>query len=456
MTEKKYLKWYQKVAYGSGDVAANCTFALISSFMLIYLTNTVGLNSAVVGTLMMASKLLDGITDVFFGTLIDRTKSKMGKARPWMLYSQIGVSLCLFLVFAIPDTSQVIQYAYFFVFYTALNAVFYTANNIAYASLTALITKNSNERVQVGSIRFMFSLATNIIVASVAMGMVTSFGGGVAGWRTVALIFAVIGLAVNTFSCLMVKEVVEEDNVQADSGASQQKISLWQSAKYLAANKYYIIILLFYICMYGLSGITQGVGIYFMTYILGSASLLGTFSMMSMFPMIIALALTPILVKKFKSMWKVNTAGYIASSILGIGAIYAALTLNVPLMLGIAFVRGLCTGPTTGTLNALIAEASGYTYRTKKVRLDGTMYSCSSMGIKLGGGIGSAVCGWLLNAGGYDGMAAAQSQGALNMITAMYVFIPFVMGIIMTILVASLKVEKANQQWDKEHGVTTV
>ena len=146
--EKKYLKWYQKVAYGSGDLAANCSYGLVSSFILLYLTGTMGLNSGIIGTLMLASKFLDGISDVIFGTLIDRTHSKLGKARPWMLYGQIGLSVCLFLLFAVPAADTTVQYIYFFVVYTALNAVFFTANNIAYASLVALITKNNNERVQ--------------------------------------------------------------------------------------------------------------------------------------------------------------------------------------------------------------------------------------------------------------------------------------------------------------------
>ena len=101
-TEKKYLKWYQKIAYGAGDLASNTSYGLVSSFVLLYLSDTMGLNTGIIGTLMLVSKFLDGISDVIFGNLIDRTKSKLGKARPWMLYAQIGVSLCLVLLFSIP------------------------------------------------------------------------------------------------------------------------------------------------------------------------------------------------------------------------------------------------------------------------------------------------------------------------------------------------------------------
>lgn len=103
MEEKKYLKWYNKVGYGSGDIAGNVVYAFLSTFVLIYLTNTVGLKSGIVGTLIAVSKLFDGVTDVFFGAMIDKTKTKMGKARPWMLYGYIGCAVTLIAIFAIPE-----------------------------------------------------------------------------------------------------------------------------------------------------------------------------------------------------------------------------------------------------------------------------------------------------------------------------------------------------------------
>lgn len=100
--EKTYLKWYNKVGYGSGDVAGNVVYALLSSFVMIYLTDTIGLNAGVIGVLIAVSKIFDGITDIIFGTLIDKTHTKMGKAKPWMLYGFIGCAITLIGVFAIP------------------------------------------------------------------------------------------------------------------------------------------------------------------------------------------------------------------------------------------------------------------------------------------------------------------------------------------------------------------
>ena len=132
-SQKKYLKWYNKVGYGLGDVAGNVVYALLSAFVMIYLADTAGLNPGVVGTLMMLSKVFDGISDMIFGTLLDRTNTRMGKARPWMLWAYVGCAVLLVAIFAIPPSlGDFAKYTWFFIAYTLLNAVFFTANNIAY------------------------------------------------------------------------------------------------------------------------------------------------------------------------------------------------------------------------------------------------------------------------------------------------------------------------------------
>lgn len=455
-TEKKYLKWYNKLAYGAGDLASNTSYGLVSSFVLLYLSDTMGLDTGIIGTLMLVSKIFDGISDVIFGNLIDHTKSKLGKARPWMLYGQIGVSLCLVLLFSIPQgIGQTAQYAFFFAFYTALNAVFYTANGIAYSALSALITRNKNERVQLGSFRFMFAVATNIVMGFSVTAGVEAFGGGAAGWRMVAIICAVIGLIVNTISCLSVKELPE--NVDAEYEVDKERvqdddIGFKESIKLLLCNKYYILIVAIYIVYYFMSNLTTGSGIYFMENVLGDGSLLGMFSMMKMFPVIIALIFTPILVNKLKSMQKINFWGYLISDIFGLVLIYFASQRNVAMMLLFMFIKGIFAGTLTGTLNALIAEIAGYTYRTKEVHIDGMMFSCSSLGVKVGGGLGTAAVGWLLKLGGYVGTAATQTEGAINMIFNLYVTFPVILGVVITILLAFLNVEKENQRIDSERN----
>ena len=225
MQEKTYLKWYNKVGYGSGDIAGNVVYAFLSSFAMIYLTNTIGLSSGIVGTLIAVSKLFDGFTDIFFGSMIDKTRSRLGRARPWMLYGYVGCAVTLAAIFAVPTGwGTTAQYAWFFIAYTLLNGVFYTANNIAYSALTSLVTKNSKERVQMGSYRFIFAFGTSLLIQSVTIKFVAMIGGGAAAWRTVAIVYAVIGLVINTISTFSVRELSEEELKEELKEEKEQEI----------------------------------------------------------------------------------------------------------------------------------------------------------------------------------------------------------------------------------------
>ncbi len=447
MGEKKYLKWYNKVGYGSGDIAGNVVYAFLSSFLMIYLTDTIGMSSGIVGTLMMVSKLFDGVTDIFFGSMIDKTRSKMGKARPWMLWAYIGCSAMIVMLFMIPaGISSFAQYAWFFIAYTLLNAVFYTANNIAYSALTALITKNDSERVQMGSVRFMFAFGTSMLIQTITAGAVDLLGGGAGGWKAIAIIYAVIGLVVNTISVLSVKELPEEElesGNPVNEEIQEEKYGLKTAAKMLVSNKYYIIICVMYILMQIFTA-TLNMGIFFMTYILGDKSLLGVFAWAINIPLIAGLLLTPFLVKKFNGMYKLNLSGYVLATVARGLVIVAGYMGNVPLMLLFSGIASLGMSPLQGDLNALIAECSEYTFLTKGKRVDGTMYSCTSLGVKIGGGIGTALAGWLLDASGYIPNAAAQAASCINMLYFMYLWIPMIINLIITIFLSRLKVEHAN------------
>ncbi len=450
MTEKKYLKWYNKVGYGSGDIAGNVVYALLSSFVMIFLTDTVGMNAGIVGTLIAVSKLFDGITDVFFGSMIDKTHSKMGKARPWMFYGYFGCAVCLVAIFVIPaGISPAAQYAWFFVAYTLLNAGFYTANNIAYSALTALITKNNGERVQMGSIRFMFAFGTSLLIQSITVGLVAHFGGGAAAWRTVAILYAVIGVISNTLSVLSVKELSPEELADGEGekneAQTEEKYTLLDAFKLLIANQYYLMICGCYILMQIYSA-TLNMGIYYMTYVLKNANLLGVFSWAINIPIIVGLVFTPVLVAKFKGMYKLNLMGYMLGTAGRAGVVLAGYIGSVPLMLVFTALAAIGMSPLQGDMNALIATCSEYTYLTRGKRVDGTMYSCTSLGTKLGGGIGTAIAGWLLAFSGYVGGAEVQSASCMNMLHIMYLWIPLCINLIITIILTRLDVEKANEK----------
>lgn len=449
MNEKKYLKWYNKVGYGSGDIAGNVVYALLSAFVMIFLTDTVGMKPGIVGTLIAVSKLFDGVSDIFFGSLIDKTHSKMGKARPWMFYGYFGCAICLVAIFFIPaGIGDFAKYAWFFIAYTLLNAGFYTANNIAYSALTALVTKNNHERVQMGSIRFMFAFGTSMLIQTITVGAVAFFGGGASAWRTVAIIYAVVGVITNSLSVFSVKELSQEELAEGEEKkeeVSEEKYSLIDAFKLLIHNKYYLMICASYILMQIYSA-TLNMGIYFMTYVLKNANLLGIFSWAINIPMIIGLLFTPALVKKLNGMYKLNFYGYTLGTLGRLGVVIAGYMGSVPLMLACTAIAAVGMSPLQGDMNALIATCSEYTYLTTGKRVDGTMYSCTSLGTKLGGGIGTALAGWLLEVSGYVGGAAIQSASCINMLHVMYLWLPMIFNLVITVILTRLNVEKANEE----------
>lgn len=447
MGEKKYLKWYNKVGYGSGDIAGNVVYALLSAFVMIYLTDTVGLNAGIVGTLIMVSKIFDGISDIFFGAMIDKTKSKMGKARPWMLYGYFGCAICLVAIFCIPvDMGKGAQYAWFFIAYTLLNAGFYTANNIAYSALTALITKNNAERVQMGSIRFMFAFGTSMLIQAITVGFVAKLGGGAAAWRTVAIIYAIIGVISNTLSVFSVKELSDEELAEgSEVEAPEEKYSMKEAFKLLVHNKYFVMICGTYLLMQ-LYTATLGMGIYFMKYVLGNEGLFGTFSWAVNIPMIIGLLITPLLVSKFHGMYKLNIMGYMIGTAGRLGVLIAGYMGSIPMMFVFTAIAAFGMSPLQGDMNALIATTSEYTRLTTGKKVDGTMYSCTSFGTKVGGGLGTAIAGWMLAASGFVQNAATQTASCINMLHVMYLWLPMIFNLLITIILIKLNVEKANEQ----------
>lgn len=363
-----------------------------------------------------------------------------------MLFSYIGNALFLILLFAIPlEMGKTAQYVYFFIAYTLLNAVFYTANNIAYSALTSLITRNGNERVQLGTYRFIFSTLANLIVSNITLNAVEAFGGGAAGWRTVAVVYAIIGVVVNTFAVMTVKELPEEEHSNTKA-VKTEKISIINSLKILLENKYFDMLTILYVLAYLSVALSMGVAVYFFIYVMGDPNLFGQSMTIFSIASVVGLIIVPMIVKKFASIRKVNLYSFMIQVLFRILFIAAAVSRNITLMF---LTYGLCSLTNcslAGTFNALVAEAAEYTRLKKGTRLDGSMYSCTSFGMKVGSGIGSGISGWLLAASGFDASAAVQTAACNQMLLIMYAVVPLIVTIISVVIYYFLKVEDANKE----------
>ena len=321
-----------------------------------------------------------------------------------------------------------------------------------YSALTSLITKNSKERVQMGSYRFIFAFSTSLLIQAITVGFVDKCGGDAAAWRTVAIIYAIIGLVVNTISALSIKELPEEELNEGEVKDDNEKYGMIQAFKLLVKNKYYMMICGTYI-LQQLYGAMIGAGIYYMTWVLKNKNLFGQFAWAVNIPLIIALIFTPTLVGKWKGMYKLNLRGYVLAVIGRALVVVAGYMGSVPLMMAFTALAALGQGPWQGDMNAVIASCSEYTYLTQGKRIDGTMYSCTSLGVKIGGGIGTAVVGWLLEFSGYIGTNATQPQSALDMMQFMYLWLPLIFDVLIMFVLSRMNVEDANKKLKAEKGL---
>ena len=460
--EKRYLKWYNKCGYGVGYLGNGTLYALVSSFVILYLTNAVGLNAGIIGTLIMVSKFCDGFTDIFFGTVIDRTHSKMGKARPWMLWGFIGNIVSVIALFSIPSGwGDVAKYTFFFIWYTMFNAVFYTITNVAFTSLTSLITKNKKEQVDMATIGTIFSLAVATVLASVTVNATEFFGGGATGWRTVAIIYSLIALVFNTISVFSVKEISNEEvivNVKAKKeNKRENELSFLESIKIILKNKYWVMMVISFFITGIIQQVNGNIGVFWCTYVLGKASFLGTVTLAGYVPMIFGLMLTPLLLRKFGTIYKMNLGLALFGVVGRIVFTIAGLKVNIPFLLIVIAIVTFTSAPITGTYNAWIAAIVENIYKKTGKRLDGMVFSCISLGTKLGNGIGAGLSGWLLAASGYVNGADVQPASVVNMIQFMYLGLPLLTTGIGLYINFKMKVEQENERLDTEkYKVTKV
>lgn len=460
-SNEKGLSFYKKIAYGIGDFGSNYCWTFIAGFVMLYFTNILGVSAGVVGTLMMISKILDGITDVFMGRIIDSTHSKMGKARFWLFVSTFPLCITVFLLFNIPGTfTDTTKYIWIFIVYTLMGAVFYTMNNIAYSTLTALVTRKPKDRVSMGSIRFMFAFGALILINSYTMKLVEMFGGGQAGWRVVSILYSVICFVGLMIPVIVLRELSEEqlDNLRKENDEKREKKeNFFEGFRILFKNKYFYLLLFANLVSYLLQGIQNGLGIYFVTYNMNDAGLLGTMSIASVVPTIIVLLFVPNLAGKF-GVRNAALAGGILSIVGTIVRAWGGYAGMVPILLLGLVIVGAGGAPAAGVGNALIAAADDYSQLKYGKRVTATLYSCSSIGIKVGTGLGTALTGILLDLGGYDGMAAAQTERALAVIENTYLVTPIIGAVIAVIVYIFMNVEKENKklqvQTENNHNIT--
>ena len=173
MNQKISIK--EKIAYSLGDGAANIAWRGVSIFLFIFYTDVFGLNPATVGILMLIARFSDGVSDIAMGIVGDRTNTRYGKFRPWILWSAIPLGVILSLLFTTPDLGETGKIIYAFITYILFTLI-YTANNIPYGALMAVMTGDDKERTSIGSYRMVGAFTGGMVVQGALLFLVAYFG----------------------------------------------------------------------------------------------------------------------------------------------------------------------------------------------------------------------------------------------------------------------------------------
>lgn len=444
MEEKKYLSLGKKIAYGMDDAAWCFISLLVSTFMMIYLTDTVGLNPAVIGSLMLIAKLFDGFSDLIFGYILDKTHTKMGKARPWMLWSMVGCGIGLIALFGIPESlGDTAKYAWFFIFYMLVNTVFYTSGYISYSTLMSLITRNRREQLQITSYRTIAGNLSYMVLGSVTFALIRILGGGATGWRTLGIIYAAIGIIINLIAVFANKELPEEENTEDQ--VHKEKSSMKETLKAILTCRYFYGVILIMVSLYLFATVFQTAGAYYATYVLGNENMMGTLSVVNYGVTMTVAFIVPFFAKKV-SIQKLSILGLCVGVAGRIICLFGGMQSQIGIvLLGLA-VAAMATAVIQTTSYTMMSSTSEYLWRKNHVRVNGVVFACSSMGIKVGGGIGTAISGFLLSAGGYIANAEVQPQSAIDMLNFMFLWIPLIVTIIIIAVVCFMDVDKKLDQ----------
>jgi glycoside/pentoside/hexuronide:cation symporter, GPH family len=377
----------EKVAYGLGDTASNIVFQTVMLFLTFFYTDIFGISPAVVGSMFLLVRIIDAVTDPLMGALADKTRSRHGKYRPYLLWLALPFALCSVLAFTTPDLSANGKVIYAFVTYTLLMLA-YTAINIPYSALGGVLTADPTERVSVQSYRFVFGMLGGLLVTACTLPLVQFFGNGdnAKGYQLTIAAMSALGLVLFLLCFAGTRERVSTP-VDQQLTLRSSFASLWQN------DQWRILCVAAFLLLTGMV-LRSTLAIYYVKYYLGRADLITAFVTLGMIGNIAGCA-----VAQWLSRYVDKVKAYIGLQL--ISALICVLSFFIgsdQLVLAFAmyFFWGFFLQMATPLLWAKMADAVDYGQYKTGIRITGLVYSSIVFFIKLGLALGGALAGWLL------------------------------------------------------------
>lgn len=383
----------EKVAYGLGDTASNIVFQTVMLFLTFFYTDIFGLSPAFVGTMFLAVRVIDAITDPLMGAWADRTVSRHGKFRPYLLWFALPFGLISVLAFTTPDFSETGKMWYAFLTYTLLMLV-YTAINIPYCALGGVLTADPAERVSIQSYRFVFAMLGGVLVSACTLPLVDYFGAGdkAKGYQLTIAAMSVLGVVMFLLCFAGTKERLQPP-AAAQGSLKQDFRALWQNDQWRVLSVAALFLL-------AGSVLRNTLAIYYVKYYLQLPDSITLFITLGMFGSIAGCIIAQPLSKKYCKV-RLYIAIQLIAAALCIGSYFVAAEQST-LAFSLFILWNLFFNAGTPLLWAKMADTVDYGQWKTGVRTTGMVYSSIIFFIKLGLAIGGAAAGWLLAGYGYQ------------------------------------------------------
>ncbi|MEM8500266.1 MAG: MFS transporter [Pseudomonadota bacterium] len=424
LSQSGHLSFKEKLGYGLGDSASNFFFQVFNIFLLYYYTDVFGLSPAAVGTMFLVTKLVDAFTDPVMGMISDRTTTRWGKFRPYILWGAIPYGLLGYAMFAGPDFSDTGKLIYAYATYT-LMMLAYTVINVPYGALMGVISPSSQERLKVSSYRFVCAFSAAWLIGTFVTPLKALLGGGneAEGFRITMMIFSIISIALFWVTFATTKERVTTPPVQS---------SIKDDLRAAAQNLPWIAMLVSGVFTLAQIAVKAGAQIYFLKYFVGDDGTpifwifdkTAVFLSLGMFAFIAGVSVTQFLnryIDKRNLLVLVNVLGVaLAVPLFFIGA--DQYWLLVALNCLMQFVAG----PGPALVFAMYADCADYGEYKSGRRTTGLIYSAGGFAAKFGLAIGAGLSGFILAGFGFVANAE-QTETSMFGIRLMYIVYPAIL-----------------------------
>lgn len=418
------LSWGTKVGYAGGDVACNVIFGMVGTLLTLFYTDYVGINPGIVGLAMLVSRIFDGVSDLVMGFIVERTKSRWGKSRPWILWMSIPYALSAVLLFTVPQNPGIVQAIYLFVTYNFCTTICYTALNLPYGSLSAMMTRESQERDMLSVVRMGLSPLGRIMAVTFTIPLVKLFGDTQAAWVKTMSIWAGIALILLLICFFKCKETVV---IAAEK--EKTKVPMKQSLKAVVKNQYFWAVLVLWMLQSVSFGISGTILPYYCKYIFGNDTwMYSTLYLTETLVLVACIFACAPLIKKFG---KRNSA--LAGAVLALTGqlLFFLNPYSFGWMVFSCVVRAVGLAPLNAAVFGMIGDVVEFGQWKTHMRQESLIFAGGSIGTKVGSGVASAAMTGLLSFAGYvtsSSGIAVQSERTLQMIVSIYKVGPLVVA----------------------------